>query len=115
MVLPRSSSGLGHRPFKAEITGSNPVRGTSRTTQIGSCHRATAGASLPVALDRLCKLLGAVIFDLPARRTAGLDAVDHKYNRQRTSADSRASRTHALATSVHRGRVDGDTSQSRYN
>ena len=25
---PRSSSGLGHRPFKAEITGSNPVRGT---------------------------------------------------------------------------------------
>ena len=26
---PRSSSGPGHRPFKAEITGSNPVRGTS--------------------------------------------------------------------------------------
>ena len=26
--LPRSSSGLGRRPFKAEITGSNPVRGT---------------------------------------------------------------------------------------
>ena len=26
---PRSSSGLGHRPLKAEITGSNPVRGTS--------------------------------------------------------------------------------------
>ena len=25
---PRSSSGPGHRPFKAEITGSNPVRGT---------------------------------------------------------------------------------------
>ena len=25
---PRSSSGQGHRPFKAEITGSNPVRGT---------------------------------------------------------------------------------------
>ena len=26
--MPRSSSGLGRRPFKAEITGSNPVRGT---------------------------------------------------------------------------------------
>ena len=25
-----SSSGLGRRPFKAEITGSNPVGGTSR-------------------------------------------------------------------------------------
>ncbi len=24
---PRSSSGLGRRPFKAEITGSTPVRG----------------------------------------------------------------------------------------
>ena len=27
--MPRSSSGQGHRPLKAEITGSNPVRGTT--------------------------------------------------------------------------------------
>jgi hypothetical protein len=26
--MPRSSSGLGCHPFKVEITGSNPVRGT---------------------------------------------------------------------------------------
>ena len=26
--MPRSSSGPGRRPFKAEITGSTPVRGT---------------------------------------------------------------------------------------
>src|SRR5215469_3558699 len=43
--MPRSSSGLGHRPFKAEITGSNPVRGTlyfaeeSSTTTYLSCAR----------------------------------------------------------------------------
>src|SRR5258708_30180818 len=29
LYKPRSSSGLGHRPFKAGITGSNPVRGTN--------------------------------------------------------------------------------------
>ena len=28
--LPRSSSGLGHRAFIPEITGSTPVRGTER-------------------------------------------------------------------------------------
>src|SRR5436305_13400961 len=27
-AMPRSSSGPGRRPFKAEITGSTPVRGT---------------------------------------------------------------------------------------
>ena len=27
--MARSSSGLGHRPFTAKITGSNPVRATS--------------------------------------------------------------------------------------
>ena len=36
-VSPRSSSGPGHRPLKAKITGSNPVRGTARA-------RATARA-----------------------------------------------------------------------
>ena len=28
--MPRSSSGPGHRPLKAEIIGSNPIRGTQR-------------------------------------------------------------------------------------
>src|SRR5215213_11157418 len=28
--MPRSSSGLGRHPFKVEITGSNPVRGTNQ-------------------------------------------------------------------------------------
>ena len=28
VCLPRSSSGLGRRPFKAEIMGSSPIRGT---------------------------------------------------------------------------------------
>ena len=27
--MARSSSGLGHRPLKAEVTGSNPVRATN--------------------------------------------------------------------------------------
>lgn len=27
-ISPRSSSGQGHRPLKAEISGSNPLRGT---------------------------------------------------------------------------------------
>ncbi len=31
VVAPRSSSGPGHRPLKAETTGSNPVRGTFRS------------------------------------------------------------------------------------
>ena len=32
---PLSSSGLGHRPFKAEITGSNPVGGTIHSFRQG--------------------------------------------------------------------------------
>ncbi len=37
---PHSSRGLGHRPLKAEITGSNPVCGTTSRTTIscGSAH-----------------------------------------------------------------------------
>ena len=31
--MARSSSGLGHRPLKAEITGSNPVRATKTPGQ----------------------------------------------------------------------------------
>ncbi len=31
--MPSSSSGLGHRPLKAEITGSNPVGGISKQTK----------------------------------------------------------------------------------
>ncbi len=30
-LMARSSSGLGHRPLKAEITGSKPVRATPKT------------------------------------------------------------------------------------
>ena len=33
---PRSSSGPGHRPLKAEIIGSNPIRGTSVRTRAGT-------------------------------------------------------------------------------
>src|SRR3954466_14071112 len=33
-AAPRSSSGPGHRPLKAETTGSNPVRGTRGTEHL---------------------------------------------------------------------------------
>ena len=33
LTLARSSSGLGHRPLKAGITGSNPVRATNISGQ----------------------------------------------------------------------------------
>ncbi len=33
MVMAHSSSGSGHRPLKAEITGSNPVCATKYTNQ----------------------------------------------------------------------------------
>ena len=40
-AVPHSSRGLGHRPLKAEITGSNPVCGTSSPTRSRSrCRRA---------------------------------------------------------------------------
>jgi hypothetical protein len=32
-AVPHSSRGLGHRPLKAEITGSNPVCGTNLAIQ----------------------------------------------------------------------------------
>ena len=41
--MARSSSGLGHRPLKAEITGSNPVRATNipagQSTNSLACFR----------------------------------------------------------------------------
>ena len=41
--MPRSSSGQGRRPFKAEATGSNPVRGTVFVKKPGTTLDLSAG------------------------------------------------------------------------
>ena len=49
-LAPRSSSGPGHRPLKAEIIGSNPIRGTLR---YGRCTRTRL--AVPSAEPRTCR------------------------------------------------------------
>jgi hypothetical protein len=40
-LVPHSSRGLGHRPLKAEITGSNPVCGTNILGVTGIAREST--------------------------------------------------------------------------
>ena len=41
--VPHSSRGLGHRPLKAEITGSNPVCGTKSTSEVEQVYNRRIG------------------------------------------------------------------------
>src|ERR1019366_7772505 len=46
---PRSSSGPGHRPLKAETIGSNPIRGTTAGVKLTAPCRRSKLQNLPAA------------------------------------------------------------------
>ena len=60
--MPRSSSGPGHRPLKAEIIGSNPIRGTTaNTSETEAPMLASTAPNLFFVIVLPVLLLGSVV------------------------------------------------------
>ncbi len=70
---PHSSRGPGHRPLKAEITGSNPVCGTSFLSS-GAAGRRRTGRTAPVTLRILSIWLPVALMACSATTSASSPA-----------------------------------------